>query len=78
MHRLFAKHVAIPVDGNSLKHMGIHHGDVLICRKTRLYQPGVIGIWETPHGRTAKYAVIERRRQRHASQPQRVETAMVL
>lgn len=52
----FSKHVAIPVDGQSLKHMGIHHGDILICRKTRLYTPGSIGIWETPEGRTAKYA----------------------
>jgi SOS-response transcriptional repressor LexA len=51
----FAKHVAIPVDGNSLKHMGIHNGDILVCRRTRLYIPGGIGIWETPHGRTAKF-----------------------
>jgi SOS-response transcriptional repressor LexA len=56
----FSKHVAIPVDGNSLKHMGIHHGDILVCRKTRLYIPGGIGIWETPHGRTAKYAKLNK------------------
>jgi SOS-response transcriptional repressor LexA len=56
----FSKHVAVPVDGNSLKQMGIHHGDVLICRKTRLYLDGAIGIWETPHGRTAKYAYLNK------------------
>jgi SOS-response transcriptional repressor LexA len=56
----FSKHVAIPVDGNSLKSMGIHHGDILICRKTRLYTHGAIGIWETPHGRTAKYAYLNK------------------
>lgn len=56
----FAKHVSYPVDGNSLKHMGIHNGDFLICRKTRLYIPGGIGIWETPHGRTAKYGKLNK------------------
>lgn len=56
----FSKHVAIPIDGNSLKHMGIHHGDVLICRKSKYYEPGMIGIWETPHGRTAKYAMLNK------------------
>jgi SOS-response transcriptional repressor LexA len=56
----FAKYIAVPVRGHSLKGSGIHDGDILICRKTHSYVPGSIGIWETPHGRTAKYAAIDK------------------
>jgi len=52
----FSKHFAVPVEGQSLFKLGIHDGDILICRKTTRYIDGTIGIWETPDGRTAKLA----------------------
>lgn len=44
------------VDGTSLEHEHIMPGDFLLCRVTREYEIGKIGIWQTPSGRTAKYA----------------------
>lgn len=51
-----ARFVAVPVAGDSLKDSGILDGDMLICRLTNNYEDGKIGLWQTPHGRTAKYA----------------------
>ncbi len=51
-----ARFIGVPVDGDSLKDQGILDGDLLVCRITRDYEDGKIGIWQTPHGRTAKYA----------------------
>lgn len=48
--------VAVPVEGDSLRDQGIFDGDVLICRITKDYEDGKIGLWQTPHGRTAKFA----------------------
>lgn len=54
-----ARFVAVPVDGDSLKDQGILNGDFLICKITNVYEDGKIGLWQTPHGRTAKYAYKE-------------------
>lgn len=51
-----ARFVAVPVEGDSLKDEHILNGDMLICRVTRDYEDGRIGLWQTPSGRTAKYA----------------------
>jgi SOS-response transcriptional repressor LexA len=51
-----AQFIAVPVDGDSLKDQGILDGDILICRISTLYEDGKIGLWQTPHGRTAKFA----------------------
>jgi len=51
-----ARFVAVPVDGDSLKDQGILNGDFLICKITNDYEDGKIGLWQTPHGRTAKFA----------------------
>jgi len=48
--------VAVPVEGDSLRDQGIYDGDLLICRLTSVYEDGKIGLWQTPHGRTAKFA----------------------
>ncbi len=48
--------IGVPVTGDSLKNIGIVHGDILIVRQARDYQADKIGIWQTPHGRTAKFA----------------------
>lgn len=47
---------AVPVEGDSLKKLGILDGDMLIIRVTRNYEDEALGIWQTPSGRTAKYA----------------------
>lgn len=44
------------VDGPSLEHEHIMPGDFLLCRVTREYEIGKLGVWQTPSGRTAKYA----------------------
>ena len=54
-----ARFMAVPVEGDSLAAVGILDGDILICRLTTRYQSGRIGIWQTPHGRTAKFAFID-------------------
>lgn len=51
-----ARFIAVPVDGDSLKEQGILDGDLLICKITKNYEDGKIGLWQTPHGRTAKFA----------------------
>lgn len=51
-----ARFIAVPVDGDSLIDQGILDGDMLICKITNAYEDGKIGLWQTPHGRTAKYA----------------------
>jgi SOS-response transcriptional repressor LexA len=52
----FANVYAVQVEGQSLQKMGIFNNDWLICYVTSRYEPGKIGIWETPHGQTAKFA----------------------
>jgi len=51
-----ARFIAVPVEGDSLIDQGILDGDILICKMTGVYEDGKIGLWQTPHGRTAKYA----------------------
>ncbi len=51
-----ARFIAVPVEGDSLINMHICDGDILICRITRDYVDDKIGLWQTPSGRTAKYA----------------------
>lgn len=55
----FAQFVAVPVEGESLREEGILDGDLLIMRITRDYEDGKLGIWQTPHGRTAKFAAYD-------------------
>lgn len=50
------KLIGIPVVGDSLQNIGILHGDILITQITDQYKEEKIGIWQTPHGRTAKFA----------------------
>jgi SOS-response transcriptional repressor LexA len=52
----YARFAGVPVQGDSLKEQGILDGDLLIMRITQDYEDGKIGVWQTPHGRTAKYA----------------------
>lgn len=52
----FDRFAAVEVDGESLKGVGINHGDILIFKITERYVEDRIGIWQTPHGRTAKFA----------------------
>lgn len=54
--RPYEKIVGIPVDGDSLKKIGIFHGDILITKLTSRYKAGKLCVWQTPHGRTAKFA----------------------
>lgn len=54
-----AKYIAVPVEGESLESLNIVHGDMLICKITETYEPGKIGLWQTPSGRTAKFALCE-------------------
>lgn len=51
-----ARFAAVPVEGDSLKAQHIVDGDFLIMQITSDYQEGKLGIWQTPDGRTAKYA----------------------
>lgn len=55
----FDKFAAVEVEGESLKDVGILPGDVLVFKITDRYREGQIGIWQTPSGRTAKYATDE-------------------
>jgi SOS-response transcriptional repressor LexA len=52
----FAVVFATQVEGQSLQKLGIFNNDWLICYETTRYIPGKIGIWDTPHGQTAKFA----------------------
>jgi SOS-response transcriptional repressor LexA len=54
-----ARFAAVPVEGDSLKEQGILDGDILIMRITKVYEDGKLGVWQTPSGRTAKYAVYD-------------------
>lgn len=47
------------VTGNRLEHLGIFSGDSLICRETSEYTPGVLSVWQTPDGITAKFGCIQ-------------------
>lgn len=51
-----ARFAAVLVDGHSLTEQGILDGDLLIMRITQDYEDGKLGIWQTPDGRTAKFA----------------------
>lgn len=53
----FERVVGIPVNGDSLNNIGIYHGDILITRITTEYKADRIGVWQTPYGQTAKYAM---------------------
>lgn len=55
-----ARFVAVPVEGDSLIDLGILDGDLLIMRITQNYEDGRIGVWQTPNGRTAKFAYYDR------------------
>lgn len=48
--------IAVPVRGDSLTCQHIYDGDYLICRITSDYEDDRIGLWQTPDGRTAKFA----------------------
>jgi len=50
------RYVGIPVNGDSLQKLGIFHGDLLITKLTQENFAGKLCIWQTPHGRTAKFA----------------------
>lgn len=52
----FARFAAVPIEGDSLKGEGILDGDIGIMRITRDYEDDALGVWQTPHGRTAKFA----------------------
>lgn len=54
----FDKFASVDIEGESMTHLGILHGDVLIFRITQKYERSKIGIWQTPHGLTAKYAEV--------------------
>lgn len=47
--------VGVPVDGDSLAHIGIFHGDLLIVKITDKHTEKDLYVWETPNGRTAKF-----------------------
>lgn len=47
---------AVKVAGQNLAEKHICPGDVMVCRVTSRYEEGRIGIWQTPAGRTAKFA----------------------
>jgi hypothetical protein len=47
--------VGVPVDGDSLAHIGIFHGDLLVVKMTDKHTEKDLCVWETPHGRTAKF-----------------------
>lgn len=51
-----ARFAAVPLEGDSLRELGILDGDIAIMRITSDYENDKLGIWQTPHGRTAKFA----------------------
>jgi hypothetical protein len=51
----FERIVGVPVDGDSLANIGIIHGDLLIVKITDKHTEKDLCVWETPHGRTAKF-----------------------
>lgn len=51
------RYIGVPVTGDSMRNEGIVHGDILVTRLTHQYtDENKIGVWQTPHGRTAKFA----------------------
>lgn len=48
--------VGVPVTGDTLKHLGIFHGDILVVKLTKKFAEKNLCVWETPEGRTAKFA----------------------
>jgi SOS-response transcriptional repressor LexA len=52
----FDKFCAVPVDGDSLAHIGIFHGDLLVVKMTDKHTEKDLCVWETPNGRTAKFS----------------------
>jgi hypothetical protein len=48
--------VGVPVVGDCLKNIGILHGDLLILKITNESFSDKLSVWETPNGRTAKFA----------------------
>jgi SOS-response transcriptional repressor LexA len=48
--------VGVPVVGDSLNSIGIFHGDILVTKINCAAKPDSLCVWQTPHGRTAKFA----------------------
>ncbi len=46
----------VPFAGNTLEHLGIFHGDILIVKITKHFNESNLYVWQTPHGKTAKFA----------------------
>ena len=57
---LFGDHAevftAVPIYDNSLAHLGILSGDILIVRVTKHFSESNLYVWRTPHGQMARYA----------------------
>ena len=51
-----ARYAIVPIEGDSMEKYRIFDGDYVLMRITREYIDGKIGIWQTPSGRTAKFA----------------------
>lgn len=51
-----ASFAIVPLQGDSLKELNIVDGDMAVMRITRDYIDGKLGVWQTPHGRTCKFA----------------------
>jgi len=48
--------VGIKMFGKTLEHYGIFHGDILIVKLTKNFNSENLYVWNTPHGKTAKFA----------------------
>lgn len=51
--------IIAPVEGDSLLPLHICHGDYLVCEVATDYEDGTLGLWQTPDGRTAKFACFD-------------------
>lgn len=51
-----ARYAIVPIEGDSMESQRIFDGDYVLMQITRDYRDGRIGIWQTPSGRTAKFA----------------------
>lgn len=51
-----ARYAIVPIEGDSMESQRIFDGDYVLMQITRDYVEGKIGIWQTPSGRTAKFA----------------------
>lgn len=47
---------ACPVIGDSMRAHGITHGGLIVFKLFSQPAPGKISLWQTPHGRTIKFA----------------------